>query len=60
MLYQMTLYHNAMQKSEPHVDETKKIDAGVDFNFGSHTKYCMERVDNIRKLSSSAVGGSFM
>jgi predicted porin len=62
MLYQTTLYHNAKHKSQAHVDETKKkkIDAGADFNFDSHTTYCMESVNNIRKLSSSVSGGSLM
>jgi hypothetical protein len=38
----------------------KKIDAGVDYNLGNHTTYRMESVDNIRTVSSSAFGGSFM
>ena len=59
MHYQMTLYHNAMQKSQPHVYK-KKIDARVDFIFGSHTTYRMESADNIRKPSNSAFGGSFI
>ena len=60
MLYQTTLDHNAMQKPQPHVDETKKSPSVLTLISAVIRHTAWKSVENIRKLSSSAFGGSFM